>query len=101
MYNNLSFISLVCGFIGCFCVIGSFLSQLYDIYKRKDASGTSWGLIIMQMLTCILFSLSAGINIYLGGIINLPFLLANIILLFLFIIMVYLKIKYKQTNLII
>ena len=88
---NLKFISLILGFIGCFFVIFSFSCQLYEIYKKKSAKGTSWGLIISQIITCLLLGTSAAINIYLDGIINLPFLVANSSLLILFIIMIYLK----------
>ncbi len=90
----LKIISLILGFIGCISVILSFLFQLYQIYKSKNADGTSWGLIISQIITCILLGSSAAINIYLDGILNLPFFIANFTLLFLFIVMIYLKIKY-------
>lgn len=92
---DLKLISLIFGFIGCFFVIYSFICQLYQIYKSKNAEGTSWGLIISQIITCILLGSSAGINIYLDGILNLPFFIANLTLLFLFFIMIYLKKKYQ------
>ena len=72
----------------------SFVFQLYDIYKTKTAKGTTWGLIVSQLITCLLLSCSAGINIYLDGILNLPFFLANGSLFLLFIVMSYLKFKY-------
>lgn len=94
---ELKFISLICGFLGCFFVILSFSCQLYKIYKTKKADGTSWGLIISQIITCILFGSSAGINIYLDGIINLPFFVSNASLLILFFIMIYFKKIYNNT----
>lgn len=92
---SLKIFSLILGFLGCFFVVFSFICQLYEICKTKNADGTSWGLIISQILTCFLLGTSAGINVYLDGIINLPFLVANASLLFLFFIMIYLKIIYK------
>ena len=93
---NLELISLIIGFIGCFFVILSFSFQLYEIYKTKTAKGTSWGMIISQIFTCILFGSSAAINIYLTGINNLPFFVANLTLLVLFIVMIYLKLEYND-----
>jgi uncharacterized protein with PQ loop repeat len=92
---NLKLISLILGFLGCFFVIYSFICQLYQIYKNKNAEGTSWGLIISQIITCIFLGSSAGINIYLDGILNIPFFIANLTLLLLFFVMIYLKKKYQ------
>lgn len=88
---DLKLISLILGFLGCFFVIFSFSCQLYEIYKQKSAKGTSWGLLISQIITCLLLGSSAAINIYLDGVINLPFLVANVSLLFLFFVMIYFK----------
>ena len=93
---NLELLSLILGFIGCFFVILSFSFQLYEIYRTKTAKGTSWGMIIAQIFTCFLFGSSAAINIYLTGINNLPFFVANLTLFLLFIVMIYLKIKYDD-----
>lgn len=95
---DLKIISLIFGFIGCIFVIFSFLCQLYEIYKSKNADGTSWGLIISQIITCLLLGSSAAINIYLDGILNLPFFIANFTLLILFIVMIYLKNKYSTNK---
>ena len=92
--EELKLVSLILGLIGCFFIILSFSCQLYEICKKKTAKGTTWGLIISQVITCILLGSSAAINIYLDGIINLPFLIANSSLLVLFIIMIYLKLIY-------
>ena len=97
---NLHIVSLVSGFLGCFFVIYSFICQLIIIYKTKNADGTSWGLISCQILTSVLFCLSAGINVYLDGIMNLPFLVANGVLFLLFILIAYLKIKYTNDSVI-
>ena len=70
----LNIISLTLGFIGCVFVIVSFICQLYEIYRTKNADGTSWGLILAQIITCLDFGSSAAINIYVGVLINLPFL---------------------------
>ena len=94
--ESIAIISLTLGFIGCFFVIFSFICQLYTIYKTKDARGTSWGLILSQIITCLSFGSSAAINVYLGGLINIPFLIANSILFALFIIMSYMKYKYDK-----
>jgi uncharacterized protein with PQ loop repeat len=93
---DLNILSLILGFLGCFFVVFSFICQLYEIYKTKNADGTSWGLIISQLLTCLLLGSSAGINVYLDGMINLPFLVANASLFLLFLVMVYFKILYKR-----
>ena len=93
---NLQNISLILGFVGCFFVIFSFVCQLYEIYKKKSAKGTSWGMIFCQIFTCLTLGASAAINIYLDGILNLPFLIANLSLLLLFFVMIYLKIKYDK-----
>lgn len=93
---DLKLFSIILGFIGCFFVVFSFVCQLYEIYKTKNADGTSWGLIISQILTCLFLGTSAGINVYLDGIINLPFLVANVSLFLLFLFMVYFKIIYKR-----
>ena len=69
--NNLSIISLILGFIGCACLILSFVLQLYTIYTTKNSKGTSWGLILFQILTCFALGSSASINVYLDGIIHL------------------------------
>ena len=95
---NLEYVSLTCGFIGCFFVILSFLFQLHQIYKKKSAKGTTWGLILSQIITCILFGSSAAINIYLKGYINLPFFISNAVLLILFFVMAYMKYIYSQQN---
>ena len=96
--NNLAIISLALGFMGCFFVIFSFMCQLYQIYRSKNAKGTSWGLIISQIITCIAFGTSAGINVYLGGMINMPFLAANSILFILFLVMSYMKYNYDSKD---
>ena len=93
---ELELFSIILGFLGCFFLILSFIFQLYKIYKSKSAEGTSWGLIISQILTCLLLGSSAGINVYLDGIINLPFLVANSSLFILFLVMSYLKIIYEK-----
>lgn len=92
---DLKLLSLILGFIGCFFLVYSFICQLYEIYKTKNADGTTWGLIIFQAITCLLLGLSAAINVYIDGIINLPFLIANGSLFFLFLVMGFLKMKYK------
>ena len=94
MYE-LQIISIILGFTGCFFLVSSFIFQLYDIFKNKTAKGTTWGLIISQLLTCFLLGSSAGINVYLDGIINLPFLIANGSLFFLFLVMSYFKVIYN------
>tara|TARA_B100001093_G_C26411111_1_gene835616 strand:+ start:306 stop:593 length:288 start_codon:yes stop_codon:yes gene_type:complete len=93
---ELELFSIILGFLGCFFLILSFIFQLYKIYESKSAEGTSWGLIISQILTCLLLGSSAGINVYLDGIINLPFLVANGSLFILFLVMSYLKIIYEK-----
>ena len=93
---DLKIFSLILGFLGCFFLVLSFIFQLYKIYKTKNAEGTSWGLIISQILTCLLLGSSAGINVYLDGIINLPFLVANGSLFMLFLVMSYFKILYDK-----
>ena len=92
--EDLQILSLIFGFIGCIFLVMSFVFQLYDIYKTKTAKGTTWGLMVSQLITCLLLSCSAGINVYLDGILNLPFFLANGSLFLLFIVMSYLKFKY-------
>ena len=94
--NNLSVISLSLGFIGCFFVTVSFFFQLYQIHRSKNAKGTSWGLIISQIITCITFGTSAAINVYIGGMVNMPFLVANSILFILFLVMSYMKYNYDN-----
>ena len=96
--ETLGLISIVLGFIGCGFVIFSFICQLYEIYKTKNAKGTSWGLIISQIFTCISFGASAGINVYLGNLISLPFLVANACLILLFIIMACMKCSYDRNT---
>jgi uncharacterized protein with PQ loop repeat len=93
---DIKIFSLLLGFSGCFFLVLSFIFQLYQIYKTKNAEGTSWGLIISQILTCLLLGSSAGINVYLDGIINLPFLVANGSLFLLFLVMSYFKIIYDK-----
>lgn len=96
--QKLENISLILGYCGVFFVIISFICQLYQIYKAKNAQGTSWGLIGAQIISCILLVASAGINVNLVGIINLPFLVSNSSLLFLFLIMSYMKLTYDKSN---
>ena len=94
--EDLQILSLILGFIGCLFLVMSFVFQLYNIYKTKTAKGTTWGLIVSQLITCFLLSCSAGINLYVDGILNLPFLAANSSLFLLFIVMSYLKLKYDK-----
>ena len=89
--DDLSKISLILGFIGCVCLILSFAAQLYTMYTTKNSIGTSWGLILFQILTCLALGSSASINVYLDGIINLPFALSNGVLILLCILMAYFK----------
>ena len=89
--NDLSKISLILGFIGCVCLILSFVAQLYTMYTTKNSIGTSWGLILFQFLTSLSLGSSASINVYLDGILNLPFALSNGVLIFIFILMGYFK----------
>lgn len=96
--ESLTIISLTLGFIGCFFVIFSFVCQLYEIYRTKNAEGTSWGLIMAQIITCLSFGSSAAINVYVGGLMNMPFLVANSILLILFFVMSYMKCKYSNRD---
>ena len=51
-----------------------------------------------QIVTCLAFGTSASINVYVGGSINLPFLVANSILLILFIVMSYMKYLYDKVD---
>jgi uncharacterized protein with PQ loop repeat len=92
--NTINVISLIFGFIGCVSVIFAFIYQLNEIYKSKNAKGTSWGLIMAQIITCLAFGSSAAINVYLGGLLNIPFLIANTILFILFLLMSYMKYSY-------
>jgi uncharacterized protein with PQ loop repeat len=90
--------SLITGFLGCIGIAGSFVTQLYDIYKKKDGSGTSWGLIILQLFASVCLAISSSINIYIDGISNVPFLVTNIMVIILFIIISVLKVHYKSIN---
>tara|TARA_B100000242_G_C42862114_1_gene400185 strand:- start:148 stop:462 length:315 start_codon:yes stop_codon:yes gene_type:complete len=93
---NLAVISLILGFTGCIFVISSFVSQLYEIYKTKSGKGTSWGMIWFQICTSFCFGANAAINMYIDGILNAPLFIANVTLLFLFVVMIYLKKKYDK-----
>ena len=86
--------SLVFGFVGCLGIIFSFCCQLYTIYQTKDASGTSWGLIILQLLASLCLGISAVFNIYLDGILNIPFLITNGVVFILFLVMSGFKRKF-------
>jgi len=91
MTYNFNIISLVFGFLGCFGIIVSFMAQLKSIYNSMDASGTSWGLIVLQIIASCCLGISSGINTYFDGISNLPFLVTNLVVILLFIIMCYMK----------
>ena len=90
--------SLITGFFGCIGIAISFVMQLLDIYRKKDGSGTSWGMIILQLFASICLAISSSINIYVDGISNVPFLVTNIMVIILFIIIAFLKVKYKSTT---
>ena len=98
MTDILEVSTLTLGFAGCLGIIVSFIAQLHTIYKTKDATGTSWGLIILQLFASTCLAISSGINIYKDGIANLPFLVTNISVLFLFIIMSYMKYTYNNLS---
>ena len=91
MDNNFGIISLVLGFTGCFGIVVSFMAQLKSIYTTRNATGTSWGLIILQLFASFCLGISSGINTYFEGISNLPFLVTNVLVVILFIIMCYMK----------
>tara|TARA_E500000178_G_C16410069_1_gene482606 strand:- start:227 stop:529 length:303 start_codon:yes stop_codon:yes gene_type:complete len=88
--------SLITGFLGCVGIAISFVMQLCEIYKKKDGSGTSWGMIILQLLASICLATSSSINIYVDGISNVPFLITNLMVIILFIVIAFLKVKYKS-----
>lgn len=90
--------SLAFGFLGCLGIAISFVMQLKEIYKKKDGSGTSWGMIILQLFASICLVISSSINIYTDGISNVPFLITNILVIILFVIIAFLKVKYKAIN---
>lgn len=90
--------SLITGFLGCIGIAISFVMQLYEIYKKKDGSGTSWGMIILQLLASICLATSSSINIYVDGVSNVPFLITNLMVIILFIVIAFLKVKYKSVN---
>ena len=91
---DLNVISITLGLVGCVSLISAFACQLNEIRKSRDAKGTSWGLIGAQIITCLAFGSSAAINVRLGGMINMPFLVANVILFALFLIMAYMKYQF-------
>ena len=87
--------SLIFSFTGCAFVVISFLYQLHKIYKTKNSSGTSWGLIIPQIIASFFLSIGAGINVYLKGLLNIPFLILNIAVTIISVIMLYFKCIFK------
>jgi len=98
MTDNFQISTLVLGFLGCIGIISSFIAQLHNIYITRDASGTSWGLIVLQILASICLGISAGINIWVDGISNLPFLVTNVVVILLFIIMCYMKCTFPVSS---
>ena len=96
MTQNLYISSLVLGFIGCIGIIVSFIAQLRSMYINRDPHGTSWGLIILQILASLFLGISSSINIYVDGISSLPFLVTNITVMLLFFVMSYFKCKFSN-----
>ena len=96
MTNQLETISLFFSFIGGAFVVISFLYQLYKIFITQNSTGTSWGLIIPQIIASVFLSIGAGINVYLKGILNTPFLILNIAVTIISIVMLYLKCKFEK-----
>ena len=43
-------IELVCGYIGSICLVCLLLPQIKHILETKDASGTTWGFIGIELI---------------------------------------------------
>jgi len=88
--------SLFFGFLSCIFILISFIIQLNEIYKKKNAIMTTWTMIITQLFACFCGVLCASINIHTYGMSNLPFLITNLLIFILFTIISYLKKKFKK-----
>ena len=93
---DLLYISLLFGLLSCVFVTGGFSYETYHVYKSKTSETLTTGSLILQILATTSGAICAGLNIYLSGIENLPFLLTNCGILINLILLVIMKYKFKD-----
>ena len=75
--NYLVIISLVFGMTSAVFVILGFSYESYKVFKSKSSETLSWGSLLLQVVAAVSGAICAGMNCFLSGIENLPFLLTN------------------------
>ena len=81
-------LSDIFGYTGTILCIGSFLFQIYQVFKTKSAKDISYGFILLQLSVNILFTIYNSINF------SIPLLLNNGTLVILTIVMFIQKYYY-------
>ena len=92
---NLLIISLCFGLISCFFVIWGFSYETYQVYKSKSSETLTLGSLALQVVSAACGAVCAGINIYISGIENVPFVITNTGILINLILLIIMKCKFN------
>lgn len=93
---NFLIISLIFGMLSATFVTLGFTYESYKVYISKSSETLSWGSLGLQLLSATSGAICAGINIYISGIENLPFLITNSVILLNLIALIIMKHKYRK-----
>ena len=96
--NYLVIISLVFGMTSAVFVILGFTYESYKVFKSKSNETLSWGSLLLQVVAAVSGAICAGMNCFLSGIENLPFLLTNSGILLNLLALIVMKYKYNSMN---
>ena len=82
----------VFGYLGGFMLVVTLIPQVYHTYKTKKIRDLSLLFILFQIITCILFL------VYGALLVELPLLIANSIVMFQQLLLLYAKMFFKNEN---
>ena len=82
----------ILGFLAAFCLVITLLPQVFHTWKIKKADDISYGFLLLQILTCLLFLLY-GILLE-----ELPLIIANTLVISQSLTLLVFKILFKKKN---
>ena len=71
-------ISLIFGPISIVTILSGFSYMTYSLYKTSKGETLSWCSLYLQTTSTICGAICAGVNMYISGIQNIPFLITNV-----------------------
>ena len=94
---NLVYISLIFGFLSCIFVVVAFSYETISMFKKKTSKTLTMGSLALQIISASSGCVAASINIYNSGIENIPFLVTNIGVLINVLLLIIMKLSFRNS----